>query len=118
MKTISGPRVLSIKQPWAWAIAQDRKRVENRDWSTPYRGRIYIHASGKLDRTGVEDVDVVTKSRAARFGWWFSGKYGFVLANIRRLKKPVGTSGKLNLYRPSSAVIRYVECQFRSKRGR
>ncbi|RZJ91586.1 MAG: ASCH domain-containing protein, partial [Chryseobacterium sp.] len=38
---------LSIKQPWASLIASGIKDIENRTWATKYRGRIYIHASGK-----------------------------------------------------------------------
>jgi hypothetical protein len=37
-------RALTICQPWAWAIATGIKRVENRTWSTRYRGRLAIHA--------------------------------------------------------------------------
>lgn len=40
-------KTLSIKQPWASLIAHGIKDVENRTWKTNYRGRIYIHASGK-----------------------------------------------------------------------
>lgn len=35
---------LSIRQPWAWLIVNGHKDVENRDWVTPFRGRILIHA--------------------------------------------------------------------------
>ena len=38
-------RALSIHQPWAWAILQAGKTVENRTWSTKYRGPILVHAS-------------------------------------------------------------------------
>ena len=38
-------KALTIRAPWAWAIAQGWKRVENRSWSTNYRGRIAIHAA-------------------------------------------------------------------------
>lgn len=38
-------KTLSIKQPWASLIAHGIKDIENRTWSTNYRGRIYIHAS-------------------------------------------------------------------------
>lgn len=41
MPTLPGPRVLSIQQPWAWAIAAGHKRVENRSWSTRYRGVVF-----------------------------------------------------------------------------
>jgi hypothetical protein len=42
-------KVLSIQQPWAWAIFHG-KSVENRSWSTSVRGRILIHAGNKIDR--------------------------------------------------------------------
>ena len=38
-------RALSIHQPWAWAILQAGKTVENRTWSTKYRGPSLVHAS-------------------------------------------------------------------------
>lgn len=38
-------KALSIKQPWAWAILNAGKRVENRSWHTSFRGEILIHAS-------------------------------------------------------------------------
>lgn len=40
-------KALSIKQPWASLIAHGIKDIENRTWKTHFRGRIYIHASGK-----------------------------------------------------------------------
>lgn len=40
-------RVLSIRQPWAWLIVNRHKDVENRTWSTPFRGRFLVHA-GKV----------------------------------------------------------------------
>lgn len=38
-------KALTIRAPWAWAIAQGWKRVENRSWATRFRGRIAIHAA-------------------------------------------------------------------------
>ena len=38
-------KALTVHQPWAWAIINGRKRVENRNWSTRVRGRIAIHSS-------------------------------------------------------------------------
>jgi len=40
-------KALSIKQPYASLIAHGIKNIENRTWKTKFRGRIYIHASGK-----------------------------------------------------------------------
>ena len=43
-------RVLTVRQPWAWAIVHGQKDVENRVRSLgPYRGPVAIHASLALD---------------------------------------------------------------------
>lgn len=39
-------KVLSVKNPFAYLILQGGKDVENRTWTTNYRGRLYIHVSG------------------------------------------------------------------------
>jgi hypothetical protein len=41
-------RALSIRQPWAWAILNAGKDIENRSWRTHYRGRICIHAGSAI----------------------------------------------------------------------
>ncbi|HUX67795.1 MAG TPA: ASCH domain-containing protein [Terriglobales bacterium] len=38
-------KAITLTQPWAEAVARGWKRVETRSWSTPYRGRIAIHAA-------------------------------------------------------------------------
>lgn len=53
----SPSRALSIRQPWAWAILYGGKRVENRTWYTPYRGRIFIHAGLTVDRDAFEGLE-------------------------------------------------------------
>lgn len=40
----NGLRGLTLWQPWAWAVANG-KDVENRHWTTPYRGLVAFHAS-------------------------------------------------------------------------
>lgn len=128
-------RVLSIRQPWAWAISTGRKKVENRSWKSDYRGTVFIHASLRRNRqadarlkrlfgiTAPEDlpagavvavatlVEIVDKKRAKRFGRWFEGPKGFVLADVRPLAKPVPTAGKLGLWRPSPQLRRAVARQ-------
>ena len=42
-------KALSIRQPWASAIADGIKQVEIRTWSTEHRGDLLIHASSKYD---------------------------------------------------------------------
>ena len=40
-------KALSVKNPWALLICHNIKPIENRTWSTTFRGRIYIHCSAK-----------------------------------------------------------------------
>lgn len=42
-------KVLTVRQPWAWAILHGGKDVENRNWSTEYRGPLAIHAAKSFD---------------------------------------------------------------------
>ncbi|MCP4248068.1 MAG: ASCH domain-containing protein [bacterium] len=37
-------KALSVNQPWAWLIIHGGKWIENRTWSTTYRGPLAIHA--------------------------------------------------------------------------
>lgn len=47
-------KVLSVRQPWAWAIAAGHKDVENRTWATDYRGPLAIHSGKAWDRQGMQ----------------------------------------------------------------
>lgn len=40
---------LSINQPWAMLIAMGIKDIENRNWDTGFRGKLYIHAGRDFD---------------------------------------------------------------------
>lgn len=51
------PKVLTIRQPWAWAIIHAGKDVENRTWKTNHRGTLLIHAGRKIDPAGVEFLE-------------------------------------------------------------
>jgi hypothetical protein len=90
---------LSIQQPWAWAILNAGKDIENRNWNTPIRGRVLIHASARFDKSAVDcfldcfnikvpqglmcggivgsiEICGVVESSSSK---WFYGPYGFVL---------------------------------------
>jgi len=51
-------RALTIWQPWASACfaGRGRKNIENRNWYTAYRGRLYIHAAQRADRAAPRSV--------------------------------------------------------------
>lgn len=105
-------RTLSIRQPWASLILLAGKDIENRNWSTRYRGRILIHAAKGCTRQEFEDAVQFARSCTRRpidFSLqaiprggivgsveivdcvqhsdspWFVGRYGLVLRDPRPL---------------------------------
>lgn len=48
-------KAITIREPWASAIAYAGKNIENRDWRTHYRGPIAIHAGADVD---FDELDV------------------------------------------------------------
>ena len=118
-------KAITLRQPWAWAIINAGKDIENRNWKTHLRGRVAIHAAtgmtrGEYDWTCeyIRAVDRRIKipayeelERGAIIGSveivdcvqdsdspWFMGKYGFILARPRRLGEPVPCKGALSFW--------------------
>lgn len=50
-------KALSIRQPWAWLIANGHKDIENRSWPTRFRGPVLVHASKGMTNDEYEDVE-------------------------------------------------------------
>ena len=103
-------KTLSIQQPWAWAVVAGHKTIENRTWSTAYRGPLLIHAGQKLSASGYDrlleygaafEFKVPPPTKLQRGGIigrvrlvdvvddiddpWFFGPYGWKLAKPRKL---------------------------------
>jgi len=101
-------KALSIRQPWAWLIANGYKDIENRDWPTKFRGDFLIHAGATMTKADYEACilfiaafrrtwrvpayDILRKQCGGLVGraslvdcvthsesQWFTGEYGFVL---------------------------------------
>jgi hypothetical protein len=111
-------KTLSVRQPYAWLIVAGFKAIENRTWSTTYRGPLQIHASQTLEADQIDKiearfgividraalhrggivgrvtlVDIVTRSTSP----WFTGPFGWVLERPRLLRfKPC--RGELGLF--------------------
>ncbi len=121
-------RAITVRQPWASAIIECGKDIENRSWRTHFRGRVFIHA-GKLDKEAihffkkqyprkklpeelpcgaiigsVEIVDCVESSKSK----WFEGEYGFVLKNPIKID-PVPAKGMLGFWRVPEETIKKIE---------
>lgn len=106
-------KVLSVRQPWAWALIYLKKDIENRSRCYAHRGQTLIHASagmtegeyeraidfmaeigiprGKVpDRSGLQFsgiigiVDIVDSVTSSNSPWWI-GPCGLVCRNPRPL---------------------------------
>src|SRR5947209_4399579 len=118
-------KAITVRQPWAWAIINAGKNIENRNWKTHFRGRVAIHAAVGMTREEYEDGYEYIKginrrikipvyedlARGAIIGTveiidcvqdsdslWFEGEYGFVLARPKKLPKPIPCKGALSFW--------------------
>jgi hypothetical protein len=114
-------KALSIRQPWAWLIVNGYKDIENRTWSTDFRGRVYVHAGRKIksgdfpeqrdyiEQSGIflpeepplgaivgEVIinDCVDTSSSP----WFCGPYGFILSSPLAYTDPIPYRGQLGFF--------------------
>jgi tetratricopeptide (TPR) repeat protein len=122
-KSKTGLRCLSIQQPFAWLVCANAKKVENRSWSTDFRGTIAIHASTKqtnvrsaeresesgliklkdfafgaiIGLADIQSIDIYRREFEA--DGHACGPYCWKMTNGRLLKEPIPMMGKLSLYR-------------------
>ncbi|SES04167.1 ASCH domain-containing protein [Streptomyces qinglanensis] len=126
-------KALTIRQPWADAITHGSKRVENRTWTTNYRGQILIHAGATDDRHAILPFGENTARRnypdtrsailavanltdchayadcCEPWGNW--DVYHWQLSNVRPLQQPVPCKGRLGFWTPPAEVLAAVEKQ-------
>lgn len=115
-------KALTIRQPWADAIAHGEKRIENRTRRTSYVGTVLIHAGLTGDRQAVLDgvlpgpdirgaviaiADLTGCHRAANCcaPWGFEDCWHWTLASVRTLKTPLPAKGQLGLWTPSEELL-------------
>ena len=112
-------KALSIKQPWAWLIVRGIKNIENRKWSTKYRGILLVHASKKWDQNGFDFANAMgefvpdrkdhvfgaivgkvnlTDCVMSHTSKWFFGPQGFVLEDPEEFITPIPCRGQLGLW--------------------
>jgi hypothetical protein len=125
-------KALTIKQPYADAIAHGAKRTENRSRPIPAKhigARILIHAGLTDDRDAVlcrgtdwPDTRGAVIATARLVGchqanptgilccapWGFEGAWHWQLADVQPLPVPVACRGQLGLWTPSPDVLAAV----------
>jgi len=122
-------KALSIRQPWAWLIVNGYKDIENRTWSTGFRGRVYVHA-GKRVKPGdfQEQRDYIRESGLilpeepplgaivgevtitdcvdSSSSQWFCGPHGFLLSSPVAYKDPIPYRGQLGFFEAVEFEVR------------
>lgn len=127
---------LAIKQPWAWAIFNARKNIENRDWPTRFRGRIAILASKGMTQGEYAEgcyfierkepgivipsyesmirgniIGTVEITDCGKFhnNKWFVGTYGMLLSNPVKFITPISARGRLGIFPLEASIADQVE---------
>ncbi|MFJ7999035.1 ASCH domain-containing protein [Streptomyces sp. NPDC096310] len=124
-------RALTIRQPWADAIAHGTKRTENRTRKAPAKRigtRILIHAGAAYDSMGrfiitdrnalnswpdtrgaIIAVATLTSSHFAAGccckGWGEPNVHHWMLTDVTALPEPVPAKGALGFWKPADDVI-------------
>ncbi|MCI2958190.1 ASCH domain-containing protein [Agromyces atrinae] len=135
---MTDPHVLTVRNPWAWAIATGEKDVENRTWLTHFRGPIAIHAGlaydmeasnfgpmmrlmnerdvrhsqqgSQLVRGAIVAVgELVDVVRDSDSRWAMPDCYHWLLANVRPLATPIPYKGSLSLSRLADRAREEIE---------
>ena len=121
-------KALSIRQPWAWLIVNGYKDIENRTWSTDFRGRVYVHTGRKIKSGDFpEQRDYITESGiilpeepplGAIVGEvtitdcvdyssspWFCGPHGFLLTSPVAYENPIPYRGNLRFFEVEEETV-------------
>lgn len=119
---------LSLMQPYAELVVLGRKTIELRKWNTKHRGYFYVHASSKTDAESCKGLGLDPKRLAhgsiigkaylyevrtyktrrefakdkkrhfAEYRRFKKSKYGFMLKNAKKFKRPIKYKGMLNFF--------------------
>ena len=132
-------KAVTIRQPFAWAIAAGFKDIENRRWAPRVEPTELVAIHAAVAAPDADDVTrvqkrighrarvpeaydcgaivavarvakVVTSSRSA----WFSGPLGWVLEDVTPVRKPIDCKGQLGLWNLPSSVEARLKRQLRS----
>ena len=120
-------KCLSLKQPFAELIVSGKKSIELRNWNTKFRGEFLVHASKKINkesahRNNLDSARLITGAVIGKVTLYdvkgYDSKnsflkdtnkhlappdfenyrFGFLVKNPRRFKKPIPLAGKLRFF--------------------
>jgi hypothetical protein len=135
-------KVLSVRQPFAHLLCEGLKDVENRDWSTFYRGPLLIHAGKQFEDEAVDwildrlDVDERKRFPMRKSAFlcggivgivrmvdcvtsseskWFCGDYGWVFDRASPLPF-MPMRGQLRLFDAPPEIVAQVRAEFEQRK--
>jgi len=114
-------KALSLWQPWASLIYDERKTIETRSWEMLYRGPLAIHAAMRVEKDACEDFGydwrtiprgavlcIVNVKNCVRFphplappdeyGDFHEGRFGFLLEILKKFDAPIPAKGKQGIW--------------------
>jgi hypothetical protein len=127
-------KALSIKNPWAYMIFHEGKNVENRTYSTKFRGKLLIHASKKSMNIGdclaimpvrfsvldilnlniytealngliLGSVQLVDCVQSSKSEWAQKGCWHWIFENPVLLPEPIPALGKLGFWEFNENIL-------------
>lgn len=128
-------QAISVRQPWAWAIARGHRPVSNQTLPTDHRGPVLLHASMRVDlgscdsplirAAGWDPADPLATlgaviAVAELFGvcdggsscgcgpWADADAWHWQLTEVRPLPRPVVALGRPGLWEPRPGLIESV----------
>ncbi|MFD3933422.1 hypothetical protein [Streptomyces sp. NPDC058614] len=128
-------RCLTIRPPWSDLIAleddQVAKRIENRVWTTHWRGTLLIHAGSEVDLralalaaaretldadyelvrgsvVAIADLAGIHADDGACTPWSQQGCFHWELARVQRLTTPIPARGAQRLWKPTPKLLREI----------
>jgi predicted transcriptional regulator len=120
-------KCLSLKQPFADLVVDGKKTIELRNWNTHFRGSFLVHASGNLDYSACElfkmepgsfirravigeavlydvkeyknsEMFLQDKEKHLATDQYAGSRYGFLLKDAKRFRKPIYMPGRLGFF--------------------
>jgi hypothetical protein len=115
-------KAITVRQPWAWAIVNGYKDVENRSRRTDQRGPLLIHAAQKMDPDGfqflwelglhrklpddlprgalVGEVNLSDCQYGYESDWALRGNWQWILTRPTEFRSPLECPGALGFFVP------------------
>ena len=120
-------KVISLTEPYATLIMDNKKKIETRSWKTDYRGELYIHAGKGVDKKRMDMIsdynlkyllgyiiakvnltdcilvdekmsDELRKSNPKVYTHDYTGYYAWKLDDVEILENPIEANGKLSIW--------------------